>query len=111
MLQKAKFVLRACALAGLMALPATGRGETPQQASERLMTNYRAMVTRNILVSPIPKHLNFYQAPLKLEQLVLVVLKTTEYTDIAVMNSIPGSRSWAAAGWRSIPRRFPANTI
>lgn len=84
MLQKAKFVLRACALAGLMALPATGRGETPQQASERLMTNYRAMVTRNILVSPIPKHLNFYQAPLKLEQLALVVLKTTEYTDIAV---------------------------
>ena len=48
------------------------------------MTNYRAMVTRNILVSPIPKHLNFYQAPLKLEQLALVVLKTTEYTDIAV---------------------------
>ena len=77
-------------IAGLLAvgmlnlLSSAAAAEMPDQISKRLMANYRSMMDRDILVSPIPKYLNFYQKPVKLEQLVLVVPKGTEYTALAV---------------------------
>lgn len=52
--------------------------EDPQDVSRRLMRNYKQMTDRNILVSPIPKHLSFYREAVKVERMFLVCPEDTE---------------------------------
>lgn len=84
MIQENRHFLPAFVIAGILVISMTVKAETPQKISERLMSNYQAMTARDILVSPIPKYLNFYRGPVRLEQMALVVLENTEYTAIAV---------------------------
>ena len=80
-----KRVIAGSLAAGVFSLlSSAAAAEMPVQISKRLMANYRSMMDRDILVSPIPKYLNFNQKPVMLDQLVLVVPKGTEYTALAV---------------------------
>ena len=47
--------------------------EDPQAVSGRLLRNYQQMIKRNILISPIPKHLTFYREAVNVKEMILVL--------------------------------------
>ncbi len=63
--------------------------DTPREISARLMKNYRAMRERKILVSPIPKHLEFISTPVHTGSMILVADTGNELAALAagIINS------------------------
>ena len=63
--------------------------ESPQEISARLMKNYQAMRSRKILVSPVPKELNFTGVPVNADRMVLVFPDGNELGKLAagIINS------------------------
>ncbi len=62
----------------LLVLTLCIQAEDPQAVSRRLLGNYQQMTKRNILVSPIPKQLEFYRNPVAVKQMILVLPENTD---------------------------------
>ena len=58
------------------------QAEDPQAVSRRLLRNYQQMIKRNILISPIPKHLTFYREAVNVKEMVLVLPENMDGREI-----------------------------